>query len=62
MIKRQQKRFLEEKPQPAITNYRKKITEKEANLILSNQLNLLKKRIPRFSQLTLEKLKSYSLE
>ena len=44
------------------TNYRKKITEKEANLILSNQLNLLKKRIPRFSQLTLEKLKSYSLE
>ena len=44
------------------SNYYKKITEKEANIILSNQLNLLKKRIPRFSQLTLEKLKSYSLE
>ena len=44
------------------SNYYKKITEKEANIILSDRLNLLKRRIPRFSNLTLEKLKSYSLE
>ena len=40
--------------------YNKLVKEKEANRILNNQLNLLKKRIPHFSNLTLEKLKNYS--
>ena len=40
----------------------KKITEKEANTILNNQLKLLKMRIPFLSNITLEKLKSYSLK
>ena len=41
-------------------NYRKRITEKEADTILYNQLYLLKKRIPTLNNLTLEKLKSYN--
>ena len=40
---------------------RKKLSEKEANIILNHQLNLLKKRVPKLNNLTLEKLKSYSL-
>ena len=43
-------------------NYYKRITEMEADVILNNQLKLLKKRIPNLSGLTLEKLKSYSLD
>ena len=39
----------------------KRITEEEANIILNNQLNLLKKRIPDLKDLTLEKLKNYEL-
>ena len=42
------------------THY-KRITEKKADIILNNQLYMLKKRIPDLNQLTLEKLKSYSL-
>ena len=41
---------------------RNKITEKKAYIILNNQLELLKKRIPRLSKLTIQKLISYSLE
>ena len=41
--------------------YNNKLTEKEADIILNNQLILLKKRIPCLSGITLEKLKSYSL-
>ena len=41
--------------------YNKKITEEEANIILNNQLNLLKKRIPDLKDLTLEKLKNFEL-
>ena len=37
-----------------------KMTEEEANQILNNQLLLLKKRMPRFSAFSLEKLKSFS--
>ena len=36
-----------------------KITEEEANLILNNQLNILKKRNNRFRNLTLEQFISY---
>jgi glycosyltransferase involved in cell wall biosynthesis len=39
----------------------KRISEKEADNILSNQLNLIKKRINNLSGLTLEKLKSFEL-
>ena len=38
------------------------ITEKKENTILSNQLNLLKKRIPSLNNLTVEKLITYSFE
>ena len=37
-----------------------KMSEEEANKILTNQLLLLKRRKPRFSGITLDKLKSYS--
>ena len=40
--------------------YDKRMTEKEADIILNNQLILLKKRKPQFSNLTLEQLKNYS--
>jgi len=43
------------------TEHNKRITQKEAYIILNNQLNLIKKRIPKLSKLTLEKLESYSL-
>ena len=42
-------------------DYYEKITEKETDKILNNQLFLLKKRIPSLNGITLEKLKSYSL-
>ena len=42
--------------------YNKKVTEYEANIILNNQLNLLKNKNPRFKDLTLEKLKNYSFD
>jgi len=41
--------------------YNKRITEEEANIILNNQLNLLKKRIPDLKDLTFEKLKNFEL-
>ena len=37
-----------------------KMAEEEANQILNNQLLLLKRRMPRFSGFSLEKLKSFS--
>ena len=43
------------------TEHDQRIKEKEAYIILNNQLNLIKKRIPDLNQLTLEKLKYYSL-
>lgn len=43
-------------------DYNKIMTEDEANIILNNQLNLIKKRIPEISKLTLEQLKSFSLK
>ena len=39
----------------------KRITEEEANIILNNQLNLLKKRMPIFKNISFEKFISYSL-
>ena len=44
------------------TDVNKKITEKEADIILNNQLNLLQKRKPNLKGLTIEKLKAFSLE
>ena len=44
------------------TNYNKLVTEKEANIILKNQMILLKRRIPSLSKLTLDKLESYSFK
>ena len=44
-----------------ISNFRKKITENEAKLILKNQLNLLQKRKPFLRNVTLEKLINFSL-
>ncbi len=43
-------------------DYNKIMTEDEANIILNNQLNLIKKRIPDLSEITLEQLKSFSLK
>ena len=43
-------------------DYNKIMSEDEANIILNNQLNLLKKRIPDLSEITLEQLKSFSLK
>ena len=45
-----------------IINNHKQMTKVEADGILNNQLNLLKKRKPKFKYLTLENFKSYSLE
>ena len=41
--------------------YNRNLTEQEAKTILNHQLNLLKKRIPRFKNLTLEKLEEFHL-
>ena len=41
-------------------NY-ERITKKEVDIILNNQLNLLKKRVPFLSKVTLKNLKSYTL-
>ena len=45
----------------AVSDYHDKVSEKEAEQILKNQLLLLQKRRSRFKNLTLEKLKNYSL-
>ena len=48
--------------QKLLSDNNDKISESEANKILNNQLKLLQKRNPYFKKLTLEKLKSYSLQ
>ena len=47
--------------QLVLENNKEKITEYEAEKILSNQLDLLKKRNPTFKNISLEKLKYFSL-
>ena len=44
------------------TKYNNKITEKESNNLLNNQFKLIKKRIPRLTEITLKKLISFSLK